>query len=56
MSSSLPWSTSAPPPAPSDPNEALRQIAANTAVTAQWVKYLVFLMVILILVNVLLFY
>jgi hypothetical protein len=55
MSGSLPWSSAPPPPASFDPNDVLRRIEQNTAVTAQWIKYLTFAVVLLIVLTALLF-
>jgi hypothetical protein len=55
MSGTLPWSTAPRPSGPTDPNDALRQIAQNTASILQWMKYLTFAVILLIVVTALLY-
>ena len=51
---SLPWSApTGSSPSLNDSADVLRQIERNTAQTLQWVKYLVYLIAILLIVNVL---
>jgi hypothetical protein len=55
MSGTLPWSSAPAAPVMNDPNDSLRRIEQNTASLVQWMKYLVFAVIVLIVVNVVLF-